>query len=76
MSCNPLLIGEIQLCKRALLTRRCSIYSSGYSLYSKIMLRELKDIPSKEKMAEISRRWKEQLSEEERQEYTKQATEV
>uniref|UniRef100_T1JB35 HMG box domain-containing protein n=1 Tax=Strigamia maritima TaxID=126957 RepID=T1JB35_STRMM len=49
--------------------------NSGYSLYSKIMLKELKDIPSKEKMGEISRRWKE-LSDKERQSYAKQATEA
>lgn len=49
--------------------------NSGYSLYSKIMLKELKDIPSKEKMAEISRRWKD-LSEKERQGYARQALEA
>lgn len=46
--------------------------NSGYSLFSKIMLRELKDVPSKEKMAEISKRWK-ILSEADRMEYNKQA---
>ncbi|GAB6018888.1 hypothetical protein CHUAL_000546 [Chamberlinius hualienensis] len=46
--------------------------NSGYSLYSKKMLKELKDIPSKEKMGEISRRWKE-LPEKERQQYTQEA---
>lgn len=46
--------------------------NSGYSLFSKIMLRELKDVPSKEKMAEISKRWK-ILTDSDRLEYNKQA---
>lgn len=49
--------------------------NSGYSLYSKIMLKKLTNIPSKEKMAEISKRWKE-LTEKERQNYAKQAVEA
>ncbi|XP_076361055.1 nucleolar transcription factor 1-like isoform X2 [Tachypleus tridentatus] len=46
--------------------------NSGYSLFSRIMLCELKDIPSKEKMAEISKRWK-LLSDSQRDFYNKQA---
>ena len=46
--------------------------NSGYSLFSKIMLKELKDIPSKEKMVVIAKRWKE-LSENERQGYNREA---
>ena len=46
--------------------------NSGYSLFSKILLRELKDIPSKEKMVVIAKRWKE-LSETERQGYNREA---
>ncbi|XP_054152581.1 nucleolar transcription factor 1-like [Oppia nitens] len=46
--------------------------NSGYSLFSKIMLRELKDVASKEKMVVIAKRWKE-LSENERQGYNKEA---
>lgn len=46
--------------------------NSGYSLFSRIMLRELKNVPSKEKMAQISKHWK-QLSEMERESYNKQA---
>ncbi|XP_067118779.1 nucleolar transcription factor 1-A-like [Centruroides vittatus] len=46
--------------------------NSGYSLFSRIMLKELKNVPSKEKMAQISKHWK-QLSEMERDSYNKQA---
>lgn len=49
--------------------------NSGYSLYSKIMLKELKDIPSKEKMSEISKRWRE-LSDVEKESYAKQVSEA
>ncbi|GAB6025062.1 hypothetical protein CHUAL_010498 [Chamberlinius hualienensis] len=45
---------------------------SGYSLFNKKMLKELKDVPSKKKMGEISRLWKE-LSESERQQYKQEA---
>lgn len=47
--------------------------NSGYSLFSRIMLRQLKDVPAKEKMAEISQLWK-NLSQGERDSYNKQAT--
>jgi upstream-binding transcription factor len=46
--------------------------NSGYSLFSKIMLRELKNVASKEKMVVIAKRWKE-LSESERQGYNREA---
>lgn len=46
--------------------------NSGYSLFSKILLRELKNVPSKEKMVVIAKRWKE-LSEQERQGYNREA---
>ncbi|KAH8026741.1 hypothetical protein HPB51_024240 [Rhipicephalus microplus] len=47
--------------------------NSGYSLFSRIMLRQLKNVPAKEKMAEISQLWK-NLSQTERDSYNKQAT--
>lgn len=47
--------------------------NSGYSLFSRIMLRQLKSVPAKEKMAEISRLWK-ALGQGERDSYNKQAT--
>lgn len=47
--------------------------NSGYSLFSRIMLRQLKNVPAKEKMAEISRLWK-ALGQGERDSYNKQAT--
>ncbi|XP_050039503.1 nucleolar transcription factor 1-like [Dermacentor andersoni] len=47
--------------------------NSGYSLFSRIMLRQLKNVPAKEKMAEISQLWK-NLSQAERDSYNKQAT--
>lgn len=47
--------------------------NSGYSLFSRIMLRQLKNVPAKEKMGEISRLWK-GLSQGERDSYNKQAT--
>ncbi|CAN7999059.1 unnamed protein product, partial [Ixodes hexagonus] len=47
--------------------------NSGYSLFSRIMLRQLKNVPAKEKMAEISRLWK-ALAQGERDSYNKQAT--
>ncbi|XP_064480273.1 nucleolar transcription factor 1-A-like [Ornithodoros turicata] len=46
--------------------------NSGYSLFSRIMLRQLKNVPAKEKMAEISRLWK-ALATAERDDYNKQA---
>ncbi|XP_013781241.1 nucleolar transcription factor 1-A-like isoform X2 [Limulus polyphemus] len=46
--------------------------NSGYSLFSRIMLREIKDVPSKEKMAEISKRWK-LLTDAQRESHNKQA---
>ena len=46
--------------------------NSGYSLFSKILLKELKDIPSKEKMVVIAKRWKE-LSDTDRQGYNREA---
>lgn len=49
--------------------------TSGYNLYSKIMLNELKDIPSKEKMVIIAKRWKE-LSAEEKAYYTQKAKKI
>ncbi|UYV74731.1 hypothetical protein LAZ67_12000736 [Cordylochernes scorpioides] len=48
------------------------VYSSGYSLFSKIKLRELKNVPSKEKMSEISRQWR-NLSDTDREEFNRQA---
>lgn len=47
--------------------------NSGYSLFSRIMLRQLKNVPAKEKMAEISQLWK-NLTQQERDSYNKQAT--
>uniref|UniRef100_A0A1E1XCU3 Putative upstream binding transcription factor rna polymerase i n=1 Tax=Amblyomma aureolatum TaxID=187763 RepID=A0A1E1XCU3_9ACAR len=47
--------------------------NSGYSLFSRIMLRQLKNVPAKEKMAEISQLWK-NLNQQERDSYNKQAT--
>jgi upstream-binding transcription factor len=46
--------------------------NSGYSLFSKILLRELKNVPSKEKMVVIAKRWKE-LSEADRNGYSREA---
>ena len=46
--------------------------NSGYSLFSKILLKELKDIPSKEKMVVIAKRWKE-LSDTKRQGYNRES---
>lgn len=46
--------------------------NSGYSLYSKMLLRQLQGVPSKEKMVEIGRRWKD-LNEEEKAHYNKEA---
>ena len=45
---------------------------SGYILFSKLMLKEFKDVPSREKMVIIAKRWKE-MSEEERNDYNDQA---
>lgn len=46
--------------------------NSGYSLFSKIMLRNLKDVPSKEKMVVIAKRWKEK-TDAQRETYNKEA---
>lgn len=46
--------------------------SCGYILFSKLMLSEVKDVPAKEKMVIIAKRWRE-MSEEERAEYNQKA---
>ncbi|RWS14231.1 nucleolar transcription factor 1-A-like isoform X2 [Dinothrombium tinctorium] len=46
--------------------------ASGYALFSKIMMKQVQDVPSKEKMSQIAKRWKE-LSDHEREEYSLQA---
>jgi len=45
--------------------------TSGYSLYSKLMLKEISDCPPKEKMSIIAKRWKE-LPSEEKESYNKE----
>nr|XP_046909525.1 nucleolar transcription factor 1-B-like [Dermatophagoides farinae] len=46
--------------------------NSGYMLFSQIMLKEFKDVPSKEKMVLVAKRWKE-MTIEERSKYNEDA---
>ncbi|OTF82489.1 nucleolar transcription factor 1-like protein, partial [Euroglyphus maynei] len=46
--------------------------NSGYMLFSQIMLKEFKDVPSKEKMVLVAKRWKE-MTQEERSKYNEDA---
>lgn len=46
--------------------------NSGYMLFSQMMLKEVKDVPSKEKMVLIAKRWKE-MDENERTKYNEDA---
>ncbi|XP_027194350.2 nucleolar transcription factor 1-A-like [Dermatophagoides pteronyssinus] len=46
--------------------------NSGYMLFSQIMLKEFKDVPSKEKMVLVAKRWKE-MTQEERAKYKEDA---
>ena len=49
--------------------------SNGYGLFTSQVLSKLTDIPSNERMAEVSRRWK-ALKEEDREKFNKNAVQV